>query len=1404
LKPKPSRVLIGSAIEDATSRATIGGDGDDGKSSGRSVTVWNGGAAPVLEAQTSVVPHMVRGARVAAGKDSAAVVGSKDSEPMDTAALAASTEAGAEIEMVVDDDVVLRMMTALMVDIGSGGHMAHPTALTNYSIEWNDVTVHEDGVAEEAMAITHKNVTEKFDTACSRTISGVSGRIQVTDVGHHIVIKGFNNAQSVVDQVGINSDGVTEYYVSGMPRDLVLLSAVDYVRDGAAVLFPEDGVVLSLTDEEERQLREFVRELPVRKRLRVRNHTYEVDDGVVERAFASTNYFNTRVNVTTKAERVLVYLLTGMTLRDLQKAVKDGSVTGFHPELDSQTLSNFERKYGRTPDVLHLALPNQIGNVKGYLTEPRVYTRCGELVEMDNMESDFLEGDTADDVASPDKNLTIRRYRKKLPTHGGAIAANVSYDVYSGYVHGRLLKSTAKSVESVRTVVDVYATAQHPIAEFAADRGILHLGKFKVSTPEVVAFLQQKHIAFHGAEPNNHSNGTPHVERIIGVIKEKMRMAVQYILRNPNRKYLGFTVQQIMQLWGELFYWAVTVINLKECPSVPGKTRYEVFTGQKPNIQEIRLLPIFAVLMVLREEPNAAAVDGANRRFFQYGLYVGPDTLVSGAIRVAVVTNKRVQIVTSTKYKCVTDGGLLSPHPEVQRGLRRLLEEEAAVEDTGAGLVPDQHHDAVVPPANTTLPVAMPGPTATTPVPTTIVQTTPTPDESAAEVGGDTTAADGETQQEQEPTTATGTGKSKKRNRKPRVRRELDRASWPTREQRFVARQRAHAMYAKEEYSAFFAEDCPDGVMRDSRVLYNACFADWSTVSSGGYYYSFMDAAFYAVTEEDSVITKLLETGYRAVTKGVPKTFMDALKDNEWGEPARKEWNTMMETKAIVEVNAEAAQKAIADGADLVVLFPVYEEKEKEGQLVKKVRLVGDGRTHYGATNTYAGTPGRDEILVLLHIIAAKGWDFIHLDEVRAFLNADKASESEIYAKLKGGAVYYLILKALYGLRSSPRDYQQVVEKRMKELGFVPVILSPQLHVFKCTTTGVVVISLAFVDDFVMTGNCAATVRRFADGMSKMANFTKPILNPEKVLGLRLQYNQEARVMCVSMPDRIEELAREHGCTEGRVRHVPIPQSGYLVREYEFDELPRGDGELLGPKDINKYMQIVGSLIWLTVVRLDIVFATTYLAWFTKAPRKHHLNMALYVVSYLYHSKELPLVLGGDEVIQARAASDGSYGTGPKGRSISGLFVRLGSKAGGVIAKSTAAHTVSLSSFEAELDAYSRAVKVMRFLYNLLYSLGIEQERPVIECDNKAMIGFAQGEGVAKGARHMELRMWYVREQYKMRNYDLVYKSGKVLAADKFTKLGDRLDHQAFVHDVQGLGLLPSQGQNNEKREETT
>lgn len=181
-----------------------------------------------------------------------------------------------------------------------------------YSMCWDDCKVEECSVALEviAMLASSPQLSKKFDTACSRSCSGVSGRLRTVDVGKpNIVIKGFNDSQSVVKEVGFNEDDITEYFVDGMPPNLVLYCANDYVQGGAAVLFPDDGVVMRLTSEESASLREFVAKFRVSKRLTVKNRTYEVVDDIddIDIAYASTNYFNTKVNVNTKEERVLYY-----------------------------------------------------------------------------------------------------------------------------------------------------------------------------------------------------------------------------------------------------------------------------------------------------------------------------------------------------------------------------------------------------------------------------------------------------------------------------------------------------------------------------------------------------------------------------------------------------------------------------------------------------------------------------------------------------------------------------------------------------------------------------------------------------------------------------------------------------------------------------------------------------------------------------------------------------------------------------------------------------------------------------------------------------------------------------------------------------------------------------------------
>ena len=177
-----------------------------------------------------------------------------------------------------------------------------------------------------------------------------------------IMVKGFNNTSSSVAATGYNADSHPELYVPGMPDDLVLLCAADYTSSGATILLPNEGYVLSLSPNHQQYLREYAQQHDIIKTLTVKNNTYEVvapeviSNAPVAYSSTATKYFNSKVNVSTAQERILSTLLTGLTFRDLLFLTNHNAVSGLPRDLTATALHSFENKYGRTPDVLQLAL----------------------------------------------------------------------------------------------------------------------------------------------------------------------------------------------------------------------------------------------------------------------------------------------------------------------------------------------------------------------------------------------------------------------------------------------------------------------------------------------------------------------------------------------------------------------------------------------------------------------------------------------------------------------------------------------------------------------------------------------------------------------------------------------------------------------------------------------------------------------------------------------------------------------------------------------------------------------------------------------------------------------------------------------------------------------------------------
>ena len=124
------------------------------------------------------------------------------------------------------------------------------------------------------------------------------------------------------------------------------------------------------------------------------------------------------------------------------------------------------------------------------------------------------------------------------------------------------------------------------------------------------------------------------------------------------------------------------------------------------------------------------------------------------------------------------------------------------------------------------------------------------------------------------------------------------------------------------------------------------------------------------------------------------------------------------------------------------------------------------------------------------------------------------------------------------------------------------------------------------------------------------------------------------------------------------------------------------------------------------------------------------------------------------------------------------------------MSKATTTSQVRLSSFTAELDGLVSAIKSSLLIKNILAEIGIKVNRPVIKTDNEALKNFVNGDRVAKGVRHMELRMWFAQEQVKCGNIEVVYMEGKKIPADKLTKVSSIKGFEDFRYILMGTYLL--------------
>ena len=180
-----------------------------------------------------------------------------------------------------------------------------------------------------------------------------------------------------------------------------------------------------------------------------------------------------------------------------------------------------------------------------------------------------------------------------------------------------------------------------------------------------------------------------------------------------------------------------------------------------------------------------------------------------------------------------------------------------------------------------------------------------------------------------------------------------------------------------------------------------------------------------------------------------------------------------------------------------------------------------------------------------------------------------------------------------------------------------------------------------------------------------------------------------------------------------------------------------------------QYASVMGSLMYLqTCRRPDISFAVRMLGRYQSNPGIDHWKAAKKVMRYLQGTKDYMLTFRRSDQLKVIGYSDLDFaGCVDSRKSTFGYLFLLGE--GKISRKSTKQYVIASSTMEAEFVACYEAIIHVLWLRNCISGLGVVDTitKPLkIYCDNFAAIFFSKNDKYSKGAKHMELKYFAVKE----------------------------------------------------------
>ncbi|GJS38240.1 putative ribonuclease H-like domain-containing protein [Tanacetum coccineum] len=457
-----------------------------------------------------------------------------------------------------------------------------------------------------------------------------------------------------------------------------------------------------------------------------------------------------------------------------------------------------------------------------------------------------------------------------------------------------------------------------------------------------------------------------------------------------------------------------------------------------------------------------------------------------------------------------------------------------------------------------------------------------------------------------------------------------------------------------------------------------------------------------------------------------------ALSDSSWVEAMQEELLQFKLQQVWILVDLPSGKRVIG------TKWVFRNKKDERGIVIRnKARLVAQGHRQEEGIDyeeVFAPVARIEAIRLFLAYASFMGFMVYQMDIKSAFLYG--TIEEEVYVTQPPGFKdpdhpdkVYKVVKALYGLHQALRAWYETLANYLLGNGFKRGKIDQTLFIKK--QKGDILLVQVYVDDIIF----GSTNKELCTGFEKLMKdkFQMSSMG-ELTFFLGLQVQQKEDGIFISQDKYVAEILKKFNYSDVKSASTPVDLEKPLVKDGDADDV-----------DVHLYRSMIGSLMYLTASRPDIMFAVCACARFQVTPKTSHLLAVKRIFRYLKGKPTLGLWYSRDSPFELVAYTDSDYAGATQDRkSTTGGCQFLGNR---LISWQCKKQTVvATSTTEAEYVVAANCCGQVLWIQNQLLDYGYNFMNTVIHIDNNSTICIIENPVQHSKTKHIEIRHHFIRD----------------------------------------------------------